>query len=388
MFMRRNRYLMYGIALLHGMFFYGPISALYRQAHGLTISQITVMEGISLALCIFLEVPWGMAADRIGYKKTFGSCCWIYLVSKIVFWQAQGIGWFLAERIMLSVVTAGISGVDASILYLSSQEGTSQKVFGIYTGMQMAGLLAASCIFAVFVGDDYALSGLLTVFSYGTAALLSCGLVEVKPKAAKREGQKAGKESVGAGLKAALGNKSILFFLIASALLSETHQTITVFLNQLQYEKCGLDSSAMGYIYIAAVLMGTAGRYSPCLTRKAGLKGSLALFCGSAMASCLILGRTEHALPSVFGILLLRMSNTFFVPFQMELQNRQISTSDRATALSAHAMVMDGVAVVTNLAFGFLAERGLPLAFFFGMGICFVSLVLFRMWYEGEGRKL
>lgn len=346
------------------------------------------MEGISLALCIFLEVPWGMAADRIGYKKTFGSCCWIYLVSKIVFWQAQGIGWFLAERIMLSVVTAGISGVDASILYLSSREGTSQKVFGIYTGMQMAGLLAASCIFAVFVGDDYALSGLLTVFSYGTAALLSCGLVEVKPKAAKREGQKAGKESVGAGLKAALGNKSILFFLIASALLSETHQTITVFLNQLQYEKCGLDSSAMGYIYIAAVLMGTAGRYSPCLTRKAGLKGSLALFCGSAMASCLILGRTEHALPSVFGILLLRMSNTFFVPFQMELQNRQISTSDRATALSAHAMVMDGVAVVTNLAFGFLAERGLPLAFFFGMGICFVSLVLFRMWYEGEGRKL
>lgn len=388
MFMRRNRYLMYGIALLHGMVFYGPISALYRQAHSLTISQITVMEGISLALCIFLEVPWGMAADRIGYKKTFGSCCWIYLVSKIVFWQAQGIGWFLAERIMLSVVTAGISGVDASILYLSSREGTSQKVFGIYTGMQMAGLLAASCIFAVFVGDDYALSGLLTVFSYGIAALLSCGLVEVKPKAAKREGQKAGKESVGAGLKAALGNKSILFFLIASALLSETHQTITVFLNQLQYEKCGLDSSAMGYIYIAAVLMGTAGRYSPCLTRKAGLKGSLALFCGSAMASCLILGRTEHALPSVFGILLLRMSNTFFVPFQMELQNRQISTSDRATALSAHAMVMDGVAVVTNLAFGFLAERGLPLAFFFGMGICFVSLVLFRMWYEGEGRKL
>lgn len=388
MFMRRNRYLMYGIALLHGMVFYGPISALYRQAYGLTISQITVMEGISLALCIFLEVPWGMAADRIGYKKTFGSCCWIYLVSKIVFWQAQGIGWFLAERIMLSVVTAGISGVDASILYLSSQEGTSQKVFGIYTGMQMAGLLAASCIFAVFVGDDYALSGLLTVFSYGAAALLSCGLVEVKPKAVQREEQKAEKEPVRAGLRMTLGNKNILFFLIASALLSETHQTITVFLNQLQYEKCGLDSSAMGYIYIAAVLMGTAGRYSPCLTRKAGLKGSLALFCGSAMASCLILGRTEHALPSVFGILLLRMSNTFFVPFQMELQNRQISTSDRATALSAHAMVMDGVAVVTNLAFGFLAERGLPLAFFFGMGICFVSLVLFRMWYEGEGRKL
>lgn len=50
----------------------------------------------------------------------------------------------LLERVMLSVVLAGFSGVDSSIIYLSSQGRDSQKAFGIYNSMGMAGLLAAA----------------------------------------------------------------------------------------------------------------------------------------------------------------------------------------------------------------------------------------------------
>ena len=64
--MKRNLWIMYAIALLQGMVFYGPIATLYRQAHGLTIFQITLIESISLALLILLEIPWGIIADKIG----------------------------------------------------------------------------------------------------------------------------------------------------------------------------------------------------------------------------------------------------------------------------------------------------------------------------------
>ena len=107
---------MYAIALLQGMVFYGPVATLYREAQGVSIAQITLIESISLALCILLEVPWGILADKLGYKNTMATCCFLYFLSKIVFWQATGFGGFLLERIMLSVVTAGLSGVDASIL--------------------------------------------------------------------------------------------------------------------------------------------------------------------------------------------------------------------------------------------------------------------------------
>ena len=67
---KRNIYLMYGISLLQGMVFYGPIATLYRQAAGVSVFEITLIESISLALCIALEMPWGVVADRIGYKNT------------------------------------------------------------------------------------------------------------------------------------------------------------------------------------------------------------------------------------------------------------------------------------------------------------------------------
>ena len=80
---------MYAIALLQGMVFYGPVATLYRQARGISIFQITVIESISLALCLLLEFPWGILADKIGYKKTILICNFLCFFSKIVFWKAD-----------------------------------------------------------------------------------------------------------------------------------------------------------------------------------------------------------------------------------------------------------------------------------------------------------
>ena len=71
---RRNIYLMYAIALLQGMVFYGPVATLYREAAGVTIFQITLIESISMALGLMLELPWGAVADRIGYRRTMIFC--------------------------------------------------------------------------------------------------------------------------------------------------------------------------------------------------------------------------------------------------------------------------------------------------------------------------
>ncbi len=126
-FMKRNIYLMYAIAFLQGMVFYGPVATLYRQAQGVSVFQITVIESISLILCILLEVVWGVVADRIGYKKTMIFCCVLYFISKIIFWRASGFAGFLTERILLSIVAAGMSGVDTSILYLSCKKEDRRK---------------------------------------------------------------------------------------------------------------------------------------------------------------------------------------------------------------------------------------------------------------------
>ncbi len=167
--LKKNIRLLYLLSFLQGMVFYGPIATLYRQARGVTIGQITLIESINLGLSLLLEIPWGVVADKIGYKRTFVFCTWLYFASKLVFWQAEGFGWFLAERLMLSVVIAGLSGVDSTILYLScGRPGTpgaldSQKAFGVWDSMGTAGLLFASVVFSVWVKENYSLAAFLTV---------------------------------------------------------------------------------------------------------------------------------------------------------------------------------------------------------------------------------
>ena len=369
---------MYAITLLQGMIFYGPIATLYRQAQGVTIFQITVIESISLALGILLEIPWGVVADKIGYRKTMIFCSGLYFVSKIAFWKATGFTGFLMERIMLSVVLAGFSGVDSSIIYLSCEEMDSQKAFGIYNSLSMAGLLIASGIFSLFVQDNYPLAGLLTVISYGIAALLSFMLTEVKHQKA----EEIQSETFKVTLKTVFSNLTLLLFLIAVAFLSEAHQTITVFLNQLQYERCGLHSYSIGLIYIVATVLGMLGVYSSAVTKRIGIRKSLFLFCGMAVISCLTLALTQYAIPSVIGVLTLRISNSLFQPFQSEIQNREIKTNNRATALSINSMFTNCIAIGTNLVFGILSNWSLSSAFFFGAGICVVSLLFFFLWYK------
>lgn len=175
-------------------------------------------------------------------------CSTLYFISKIIFWQVTGFWGFLAERIMLSVVLAGYSGVDSSIIYLSCEETDRQKTFGLYSCMRMAGLLIAAAVFSIFVGDDYWLDDLLTVISYGLAMVFSFGLPEVRQTDAEETEAKPFRES----FRQILSNHMLLLFLVGVALLSKAHQTITVFLDQLQFERCGLGDSMIGLVYIVA----------------------------------------------------------------------------------------------------------------------------------------
>jgi len=378
---KRNVWLMYAIALLQGMVFYGPIATLYRQSAGITIFQITIIESILLVLCILLELPWGIIADKIGYKKTMLFCCNLYFISKIVFWKAQNFEAFLVERILLSIVISGLSGVDSSILYLSCDKGKSQKVFGIYNSLQTIGMLFASAVYSLVIKDNYRAAGLLTVYSYGIAAILAFWLIEVKSNHDK-------KEITGDFiklLKQVLEKKYFILFLLGVAFLNETHQTITVFLNQLQYIKCGLTDAAIGYIYIGVTLVGLLGTFSEKLTRILGTMKLIFILYGMAVIACAILGMTVNAYLSVVSIVMLRISFSLFQPLQMELQNQQVISQNHATELSINAVIMNCVGIGTNLIYGKLADVNLALPMFTGSFLCFVGFLLIVFWFESFG---
>jgi MFS family permease len=379
---KRNIAIMFAISLLQGMVFYGPIATLYRQSAGITVFQITLIESISLALCLVLELPWGIIADKIGYKKTMVFCCSLYVISKIVFWRATDFTGFLIERIMLSIVISGLSGVTYSILYLSCSEKDSQKVFGIYNTLQTIGLLFASTIYSVFIGENYRLCGLLTIFSYTFAALLSLALEDVGKE---KDHENAFPRGFFTLLKHYLSNKYLLLFLLSVALLSETHQTITVFLNQLQYVKSGLSNNFIGYIYVGVTIIGLLGAFSSTLTRKLGVLPFAILLYVGAIVACGTLAFTNNPWLSIIAISVLRLAFSLFEPLQMDLQNKLVVSPNRATELSIYAVFIESVGIGTNLIFGKLSDTNLSFAMTLGTVFCFLGLVMFLIWYKKSG---
>ena len=372
--MKKNIYLMYAISLLQGMVFYGSISTLYRQANGLSIFQITLIEGISLLLTLILEFPWGVIADKIGYRNTMIVCNLLYFVSKIIFWQADGFYDFLLERVLLAVICAGLSGVDSSILYLSCEKGKSQLVFSIHDNLGMIGLLFAAGVYSLLPADNYSLSGLLTVISYGIAMLLSFCLAEVK----EAEGHKPFQIQEGFTiLKETFFNPKLLFLILSVALITETHHTITVFLNQLQYTSIGMTSQSISVVYMIVTLSSLLGIFSTRGTKILGLKTFgklLLLFC---FVACLILTFTKSALLSFASILLLNICFSLFQPLQEEQQNEAINTSNRATALSIHSVIIDSMSVFITMVLGKIADVHISGAFGIGTMLCLVALILF-----------
>lgn len=374
--MKRNLYLLYTISLLQGMVFYSSVATLYRQAVGVTIFQITLIESISLILTIAFELPWGVFADRIGYKRTFVICNMLFFVSKIIFWQAESFFGFLSERILLSVVISGLSGVDSSILYLSCKKKDVQRAFSIYQSLGTVGVLAAAGIYAVFVGEDYRLAGFLTMISYGAAAILSLGTREVKPE---EEREKVNLRKVLAVLKEMVSNRRLLLLVVAGAVLGQVNQTITVFFNQLQYVNAGMSPRAISVSYMIVTISGMAGVFSAGLSKRIRpIKFGVLCFGGSSVA-CVLLAFTDNPWSSVLAVVLISVFFNLFNPLYGEQENAAIDTKDRATALSMNAVIADLIAVVTNLIFGKLAELDLSAAMGFGAMLCVTGLIMYLM---------
>ncbi len=373
--MKKNIVIMYAISFLQGMVFYSAVATLYRQAAGLHVFQITLIESISLALSVALELPWGILAEKIGYRNTIVVCSILYLFSKIVFWQAEGFWMFLLERVLLSITIAGLSGVDSSILYLSCEESYVQKAFGIYDSLGTAGMMIAAGIYSLFLHGDYRKAAFFTIVAYALAAGAAFFLQGVKEEKPTQKDSPVREFKV--IWKDTLQKKELLFFITGIALFSECHQTITVFLNQLQYVKCKMTDDSIGWVYVLVTMAGLFSSRSASFCSRFGQRKSGLILLVTGAGACLLLAATKDPSLSVLAVVLLRITHSLFMPLAEVLENQFVTHTNRATALSIHAVFMDGVAIAANLVFGKAADYSLSFTFVIATVFCIVAIVLF-----------
>lgn len=369
---RRNIALFYAVFFLQGMVFYSPVATLYRQASGLSLLQIGAIESISLGLMVALEIPWGRWADALGHRKTLVFCCALFALSKVIFWRAHTFGGFLAERVVLSVTLAGLSGCDSAFLFsCCSDTGERRRAFSRWEAVQTAGMLLAALSWPLLQGN-YRLAALLTVLSYTAAALLALGWTE--PEVGKVAAAGTERPRIGTLL---LGTRRLAPILLAFCLLDQTAQMGTVFLNQLQYLRAGIDQRWFGALQAAAAVVGLSGGLSHRLTRRLGERRAGTALMAAGGVACAVMAAWAGTLATVAGVMTLRAVRALCTPLSLTIQNELAPPAGRAAQLSCNAMLLDLCALALNPVFGALADTGVGTALAFGVACCGVGSAVF-----------
>ena len=338
---------MYAICFFQGIVLYASISTLYRQARGLTLAEYAVIDGFSYIFQLSFEIPFGMLADRIGYKKTLIISNSLYLLSKIIFWQAFGFGSFLQERLFFSMALAGLSGLDVSILYLSCEKQDSQKVFSHYSAFGTAGMLTGCFIFTLFLSENYAATAFGTVISYGIAFLLSFFVEDVKEASQKDE--RTSLRRLTGIFKITLKDHKFLLFILGGALVDYATWSVRVFLIQNKYISLGMTQQHIGWIDIVFSTLALTAVYSAALTKKMGFKKFMVTGMGTVAVCALVIGMTGSAVLAIACSAAVEVSATMIGPLINELYSKRVTVSDRATQLSVYAMIAEIISFVLSL---------------------------------------
>ncbi|MGN1343061.1 MAG: MFS transporter [Traorella sp.] len=374
---KKNIIIMCCISFLQGMVFYASISTLYRQACGISLFQMGIIESVLAIFVLVFEIPWGIICNYIGYKKTLIICNLIYFISKIIFYYATSFEMFLLERVLLAIVLAGLSGCDTAILYESIKKEDSTRIFGFYHACGTLGVLISSLLFSIFIQDQLKRSALWTIFPYGIAFLLTLGIQDIPMK----------KESTRFSLKDLSSyQKSIqkvFLFLISVALFTETTHTLGSFYNQLQYEKAMIPIHLFGILYmlmnIISLVNISIGKITHIIKEEKLIK---LLYITSAIV-CFILMATSNPFLSVLGIALLQISEALIYPMMDTILNRNV-ICHRSITLSLFSMITNITIVGCDLTFGKFGDIDVSYAFFIGGIFMICGFLIYSIWEKHQ----
>lgn len=371
---------MYTIIFLQGLVFYGPVATVYRQNRNLSLSNIFIIESISWILMIVFEIPWGWFADKFGYKKTLVISNFIFFISKIVFYKAYSFEMFFLERVLLSVSLAGISGCDTALIYSSVKEEESEKVFGIYNALSNVGYLIASIIFSILIKKSMDSTAFWTIIPYAVAAILTLFIKEVN---VKREEKTSFKQS----LLTALKNKSIIILVVSFALINEVVQAVSVFLNQSQYLRSGINIKYFGVLAVVMQIARLSSFKSYKFSSKLGKDRSIQILYIIIGICCTTLVFTANATITILSIIIICGSEAVIYPMILEIENRSINNVDRATLLSVFAVFGDITAAGANVIIGKTADISVSSSFITCVVMCVCAYILLFV-YKNESKRL
>ena len=214
---------------------------------------------------------------------------------------------------------------------------------------------------------------------YGLAFIAAFLLVDI-------EGRHEEKPTIRGSFRTILKNGSFLLFVTAGALLTEAVQSVTVFLNQPQYQRSGLDITCFGLLLALMQVIRLITVKSHVLSGRFGRLRSVGGLLVVILLACVGLILTDSPVLSILLIGAINGSMALCEPMFTDAQNSSVTTGDRATILSVYSMCGSVVAAAVNPLIGVAADTSVQLGFAVCAGLVAAAGALLLV-YAHKSRK-
>ena len=383
----RSLYSFYITQALYNLMFFLPTWVIYLQErHGLSLTQVTLINMAFWLTMALTEVPTGAVADTYGRKQSMLLGFALCSISVAVFGWAPNFALLMIANSIWGMAMTFLSGADMAFFFDTLQaigrqheyprlrgQLSAVSLIGAAVGNFLGGFLATRSLEAPFMAYSFVL---------GLAFLIGLGLKEA-PRSIDQETQKPASTSKILRLAwvAIQSQRNLQFILLYSNFLPLANMLITTTFIQPHMREIGIPLAWMGVVVFGLSMVRMAGSIS---AGKLSQLGRVWLWIAPCM---LVSGLVCLALiPNIVGVSLFSLSIFGSIasrPLIEGLILQSAPQSARATIFSADNLIFRLILTVFEPATGIMADRfGLPsafliLAFFIGLSL----LIVLVLWH-------
>ncbi|KPK99847.1 MAG: hypothetical protein AMJ91_06110 [candidate division Zixibacteria bacterium SM23_73_3] len=366
-----------------------PVYVLYFRHYQINLFQIALLAVVFEASILIFEIPTGLVADIYGRRISVVLSSAVSLLSGLIFIFFPFLAGFivaeiiggLGETLRSGALEAWLvdslkhEGREKNQKYAFSQ-GTKFRILGNLLGLILGGYLASFNMKLVWVP--------FAVVFFTLCLFLILSMKEeytIEKKVSKKIISKFSR-TIKQSLKV-LGSQKLILALVVLSLFSEfSFEAISQFWQVHFDENLSISTQYFGWILaIASILtilfIDKVTRFSEKFKLEVS---SLIILEFLFLASLLFIALTVSPLLAVIFFILLQTFVNFKEPVFLDLYNKHIPSSERATLLSFQSLVGSGGEVLAGLCIGMVAQKfGLRITFGFGTVMLFVGIITFLL---------
>jgi MFS family permease len=381
---------------LYNAVFFGPTWVIYlQQERGLSLFQVTLIDGSFWATSLFLSLPIGVIADSFGRKRSMVLSMIFNIIASLLFVVAPSFILFVFDNMLYSLAFALVFGATLSLFYDSlkqiGREGEYIQQRGLFSAVMFASAALSSVLGGVLGGIDLKLPFLvyagLSVFT--TLILLTIKETPYEPH--PETGQRISyRQAFKTTFQAVKHNANLRYILLYSNLIPLAFFILGQVFMQPYAVSIGIPIAALGFVNagLQAVRMlgsSSANKIVKVLGEWRWLSLAPAMVVVGALGLALI-----KSWPGILVFAVAGFGTTATRPLIETLIFRNTPGTVRSTILSVDFMIFNLFILLIEPGLGYLADnQGLSFVFLtmtgFALATLGLLLVSWRRVWKGSG---